>query len=213
MSETLYIQTEKNVEVHSPEIYLQDVAKLTCSDTKVLNRNRVRKIMTLPNREPGRYVLSAADLVRAVQEDEQAVDVTHIGEANFVVTYETDKHKHRLYSWMKTIFVCLVTFFGSAFSIMTFNTDVDTAGLFFKIYKQLTGDISTGNTILEFSYSIGIGIGVVIFFNHFGTSAKITQDPTPMEVQMRVYEDDVNKTLIAKKNRIRKEKGQKENKE
>ena len=39
MSEILYIQTEKNVEVQSPEIYLQDVAKLTCKDSKVLNRN------------------------------------------------------------------------------------------------------------------------------------------------------------------------------
>lgn len=27
MSDILYIQTEKNVEVHSPEVYVQDVAK------------------------------------------------------------------------------------------------------------------------------------------------------------------------------------------
>ena len=28
MSDILYIQTEKNVEVHSPEVYVQDVASL-----------------------------------------------------------------------------------------------------------------------------------------------------------------------------------------
>ena len=38
MSEILYIQTEKNVEVHNPEVYLGDIAKLVCSDQKVLNR-------------------------------------------------------------------------------------------------------------------------------------------------------------------------------
>ena len=38
MSEILYIQTEKNVEVYQPEVYLQDVAKLACGDSKVLNR-------------------------------------------------------------------------------------------------------------------------------------------------------------------------------
>ena len=92
---------------------------------------------------------------------------------------------------------------GSSFAIMTFSTDVDTANLFSKIYTQFTGEIATGPTILEFTYSVGIGIGVVFFFNHFG-KGKLTQDPTPVEVQMRLYEDDVNKTLIADKNRSKK---------
>ena len=39
-----------------------------------------------------------------------------------------------------------------------------------------------------------------LFFNHFG-GRKITEDPTPMEVEMRVYEDDVNKTLIEQEKR------------
>lgn len=203
MSDILYVQTEKNVEVHGPDVYLQDVAKLSCSNTSVLNRNRVRKVFTIPEDKPGRYVISALELVKAIQEKEQSVDVTHIGEANFVVTYETEKHKHLLYSWIKTIFVCFVTFFGGAFSIMTFNMDVDTSGLFFQLYKQLTGNISTGHTVLELTYSLGIGVGIITFFNHFG-HGKITQDPTPMEVQMRVYEDDVDKTLIEKKNRKEK---------
>lgn len=203
MSEILYIQTEKNVEVQSPEIYLQDVAKLTCSDSKVLNRNKVRKVFSIPNGTPGRYVISAVDLVHAIAKEEPNVDVTHIGEANFVVTYEKAKHQQKWYSWLKTLLVCMLTFFGGAFSIMTFNTDVDTANLFSKIYTQFTGEIAAGPTILEFTYSVGIGIGVVFFFNHFG-KGKLTQDPTPVEVQMRLYEDDVNETLIADKNRSKK---------
>lgn len=209
MSEILYIQTEKNVEVQSPEIYLQDVAKLTCGDKKVLNRNKVRKVFSIPNGTPGRYVISAVDLVHAVAKEEPNVDITHIGEANFVVTYEKAKHQQKWYSWLKTLLVCVLTFFGGAFSIMTFNTDVDTANLFSKIYTQFTGEIAAGPTILEFTYSVGIGMGVIFFFNHFG-KGKLTQDPTPVEVQMRLYEDDVNKTLIADKNRSKKaQKGEK----
>lgn len=203
MSEILYIQTEKNVEIQSPEIYLQDVAKLTCSDSKVLNRNKVRKVFSIPNGEPGRYVISAMDLVHAVAKEEPNVDVTHIGEANLVITYEKAKHQQNWYSWLKTLLVCVLTFFGGAFSIMTFNTDVDTANLFARIYTQFTGEVPAGPTILEFTYSVGIGIGVIFFFNHFG-KGKLTQDPTPVEVQMRLYEDDVNKTLIADKNRSKK---------
>ena len=126
MSDTLYIQTEKNVEVHSPDVYLQDVAKLSCCNSSVLNRNKVRKIFTIPQDKPGRYVVSAMDLIDEIQKKEQSVDVNHIGEPNFVITYETQKHKHVAYSWFKTVLVSLVTFVGAAFSIMTFNTDVDT---------------------------------------------------------------------------------------
>ena len=34
-----------------------------------------------------------------------------------------------------------------------------------------------------------------MFFNHIG-GRRITKDPTPIEVEMRIYETDVNKALI-----------------
>ena len=37
--------------------------------------------------------------------------------------------------------------------------------------------------------------GIIVFFNHIG-GRRITKDPTPIEVEMRVYETDVNKALI-----------------
>ena len=33
---------------------------------------------------------------------------------------------------------------------------------------------------------------------------KITTDPTPMQIQMRLYEDDVNKTIIEDIDRMQK---------
>lgn len=45
------------------------------------------------------------------------------------------------------------------------------------------------------TYSIGIGLGVLIFFNHF-MGKKLTADPTPMEVEMRAYEDQVDTTVL-----------------
>ena len=78
---------------------------------------------------------------------------------------------------------------------MTFNQDVDVSGLFQKLYTLVTGQPSNGFTILEITYSLGIGLGVLIFFNHFGKN-KLSSDPTPMQVQMRLYEDDVNTTIL-----------------
>ena len=74
---------------------------------------------------------------------------------------------------------------------MTFNNDVDLGSLFDQFYTLVMGKSSNGFTILEISYSVGIGLGVLIFFNHFG-HLKLSDDPTPMQVQMRTYEDDMS---------------------
>ena len=69
-----------------------------------------------------------------------------------------------------------------------------------QIYQQVTGNVSNGFTILEISYSIGLAAGVLFFFNHFGRK-KFSADPTPMQVQMRQYEDNVNTTLLEENSR------------
>ena len=99
-----------------------------------------------------------------------------------------------IWSWIKTIFVCIVTFFGAMFSIMTFQTDVSIASLFQKVYFWLTGTQSSGFTILEISYAIGIGAGSIFFFNHFG-KWKLNQEPTPIEVELTEYENQVQQTI------------------
>ena len=57
------------------------------------------------------------------------------------------------------------------------------------------GQPSPGYSILELSYAIGLALGITVFFNHIG-GRRITKDPTPIEVEMRIYEKDVNDALI-----------------
>ena len=90
--------------------------------------------------------------------------------------------------------------FGAAFAIMTFNNDANVLDVFRKIYEITTGQASDGTTPLEVGYSIGLPVGILLFFNHF-TSWKFSLDPTPLEVEMRLYEENVNKTLIQNEER------------
>lgn len=200
MNDTLYIQTEQNMKVTHPHIYLQDIAKLSCSNSKILNRLRVLPIVNLSPEKPGRYVMNVMELINEIQKKEPELTITHIGEPAFVITYEKEAGKLLLLHWCKILFVCLASFFGAAFSIMTFNNDVDVPALFQQITVQVTGQSSNGFSILEISYSIGIGLGVLFFFNHFG-HWKLTEDPTPMQIQMRLYENNVNTTIIEDESR------------
>lgn len=195
MNDTLYIQLDANVEVHHPHVYLQDIAKMSCTNPKLLNRLRVLPVIHLDPQKPGRYVMSVMDLVELIRQKSPDLTITPIGETTFIITYEKAAPQHLLFRYVKIAAVCLASFFGAAFSIMTFNTDADVGTLFSQIYTQVTGKSSSGFTILEISYSVGLGLGVLFFFNHFG-HMKITSDPTPMQVQMRKYEDDVNLTIV-----------------
>lgn len=195
MSDMLHLQLEQNIQVSHPHIYLQDIARLSCSNPKILNKLRVMPVLNLDKNKPGRYVMSAMDLVTLIQKQEPELEINTIGEPKFIITYTNRKNPSKIWEWCKVFFVGLASFFGAAFSIMTFNNDVDLGNLFSKIYSQVTGSPSSGFTILEIAYSAGVGLGVLFFFNHFG-HMKLTSDPTPMQVQMRAYEDDVNTTIL-----------------
>lgn len=83
---------------------------------------------------------------------------------------------------------------------MSFNNDVSVEGMFEKICKLVAGDKNTGKSLMELCYSVGLGVGILVFYNHFGLK-RLSKDPTPIEVEMRKYETDVNQTLIEGHNR------------
>ena len=91
MSDTLYIQTDKNVEVHHPHVYLQDIVKLSCSNSKILNHLRVLPVANLNPDKPGRYVISVMDLINNIQQKEPELDISHIGESTFIITYKKEE--------------------------------------------------------------------------------------------------------------------------
>ena len=80
-------------------------------------------------------------------------------------------------------------------TIMAFNNDVGVTDVFAKFYQQITGTESNGITELEICYSIGLAVGIIVFFNHVGHK-KITHDPTPIQIEMRKYETDLDTAFI-----------------
>ena len=68
--------------------------------------------------------------------------------------------------------------------------------VFARFYEQVTGAKSNGMTEIEVCYSIGLAIGIIVFFNHVGKKKNNTPDPTPIQVEMRKYEKDIDTTFI-----------------
>jgi stage V sporulation protein AA len=201
---TVYLKPEKNSEVHDKDVFLSQAAKVWCRDKALESKCKAIKLMTIHDEKENRYVCSVLDVVEKIQKLDANAEVTNLGEMDFIIDYQPKVRRIGAADWVKTAAVCLIVFFGAAFAIMTFNNDGSVAEIFKDVYYLVMNEESDGITVLEVGYSIGLLAGVLIFFNHFG-KRKLTTDPTPIEVQMRIYEDEVDTTII--KNASRKESG------
>ena len=195
MNKTLYLKLNQISEIHEKRVFLKDIAEIYSDDPALMAKCRALKIRTVPDDHNGRYVDSVITVLEKIYELDPQIQINNLGETDFIIDFQKARPPRYLSAWLKTAAVCLISFFGAAFAIMTFNNDVSVTDAFDQIYLLVTGTNSDGFTILEISYSIGIGLGILFFFNHFGRM-KLTDDPTPMQVQMRLYEDDINTTII-----------------
>ena len=192
---TLYMKGDRDVEVKKQSVTLGDILSMECTDKNILATVKSMTILKIRSQKHQRYVISVLRIIQFIHEKYPDLTIENLGETDIIITYETQKTSVAAWHIVKIIFVAVVTFCGAAFSIMAFNNDVDVTRLFGQIYEQITGQESSGYTILEISYSLGIIAGILIFFNHFGRK-RFTVDPTPMEIQMRLYENDIQTTLV-----------------
>lgn len=204
---TVYIKADRNVEVAKTSVMIGDVLKIECTDPAMLARIRSIHLLTFhhpDDKRQRRTVVSLLKVIQKIHEIYPDAAVENIGETDFIVTYEEQDGKGGIIHGVKIVAVVLISFFGAAFSTMAYNNDVGVTRMFGQVYELLTGTKSDGFTILEFTYCIGIVIGILTFFNHFGKK-RLSVDPTPMEVEMRLYENDIQTTLVETYSRKEKE--------
>lgn len=194
-NETLYIKGEKNVELTKYDVNLGDLLTMHCTNTEVIPKLKTLRVFKFQEKGKKRVVVSVLKLIEIIQKEYPGLDVENLGEIDLIVTYETQQTPSQFMHFVKALLIVLTTFLGSAFSVMAFNSDTGIVKLFGQIYEQFMGQTSTGFTVLEFSYCVGIVIGILVFFNRFG-KRKSKTDPTPMEVEMRLYENDIYTTLM-----------------
>ena len=205
---TVFLQFDQSVLVKKQSVKLSDVATVYATDPAIKQKVGAIELYCFPKKEKEKQVFSVMKVVQLVGAAYPELEVNPVGEPDFIVEYMPEKPKKfpKLREWSKVLFVSLAVFFGSAFTIVTFNKDSSVEEIFPMIYRLTEGAERSGPGELEIAYSIGLPLGIILFFNHF-MRKKIDSDPTPLQVQMRQYEKDVNSTIIENATR----EGKKEN--
>ena len=196
---TLHLKIGRNTVVWDRQVRLSDIADMECNDEAALRQLKQKKIYTFRedtgSRKNQLVVVSVLKIMEEIHKDYPELEISNEGETDFIIEYVPFPEKPEWVNITKTIVLCILIFFGAAFTIMAFNNDVGVGDVFAKFYHQVTGIESDGVTELEICYSIGLSFGILIFFNHVGRK-KITHDPTPIQIEMRKYESDLDTAFI-----------------
>jgi len=98
------------------------------------------------------------------------------------------------------VLVWLLLFVGSGLAIMNFHTDVSMLQVHQRIFYLITGQENKQPLWLQIPYSIGIGLGMILFFNHI-FKKKINEEPSPLEVELFMYQQSLDQYYIQHENK------------
>jgi stage V sporulation protein AA len=194
-TKTLYLALEQSKAVYQREVKIKDIATLFCTDPDIRYNVEKLSIFTFPKQEEASQVVTVMKLIEQISLLYKDLTIHTIGEPETILYYKEIKKATRITDKVRAAFLIMIAFLGAAYSIMSYNTDVGATQLLNQLHRLYTGSAPTGPTIGMLAYSIGLCIGIIIFFNH-GIMNKLSDDPTPLQVQMRLYEQNVNKTVI-----------------
>lgn len=209
MDHIIYFKMDKHIHMEDTNIRVGDLGKVFCDRPGMTKKISALTVMELSKPVKSKPVISVLYVIQTINDALPSLNsgitsenyrIESVGEQDCVISYMGSTNHGTLREKVETALVSLVTFFGAAFAIMTYNEDVDVPGVFEKMYQIFSGTVPENGGILELTYSIGIGLGIIVFFNHFERKGQ-QRDPTPMEVQMGQYEEDVVTTIIKSSDR------------
>lgn len=190
----LYLKIEQCIQVEEISVKIGDFAQMECADKNIVNRLKTEYFMNVHENPGQRTVVSVLAVIQKIHQIYPELEVQNVGETDFIIGRKP-KEATKFITMIKVAAVCIVSFFGSVFAMMTFNEDVSALDSMRKVYTWVMGTPPQGTTVLDLCYSLGVSVGIIVFFNHFGKK-RLTKEPSPVEVEMSGYDKQVYTTVI-----------------
>jgi stage V sporulation protein AA len=198
----LYIRLRRRVVLRrNAPIRLGEVAQML-AEPDLEERLRGLVLYRPSPTDGNRLLIDMMLVVRKVKELFPNMQIEQYGEPHVLVEIEERGSKP---SVVAIALVWLLLFIGSGLAIMNFHADVSMLEVHRRIYELITGKSEPFPLILQIPYSFGIGLGMIVFFNHL-FKKKFNEEPSPLEVEMFMYQESVNHYVITEEYRKMHEK-------
>lgn len=152
--------------------------------------------MVYPINADGRenILIPAISIISFVKKNMHNIDLVVMGATDIAVNFTYRGANEDRYKILRVVLVCFLLFIGSITAIVNFHSDVDMKQAHKVIYRVITGIETDKLLLIQIPYSLGIGVGMSVFFNHvFGR--KINKEPTPLEMEVYAYQRNVDEYI------------------
>lgn len=199
----VYIKEEIELDGNSP-ILLKDVADVWCSNGDC---SRIENLSLGFLKDKEYQKLSCLDVAKAIKSHLPNSEIHLLGSPEiWVVKKATKPTQNSVMLYLKLALISIVLFIGSGMAIMNFHADVDMSTVHKKVYYFITGEKTDNPLWVSIPYSLGIGLGIGIFFNHFPGN-KRRNDPNPLDLELFNYQNELDQYKKSMRSN-KKEKGQ-----
>lgn len=197
MDQLVYIRMRHRLQVNPHEtVFLKDVAQIIADESILEELSRV-PLYKVTAEDRNIIIIDVMKVIKQLTEKFAAIEVQMIGPAQTIIEVVAQKRKM---SKPMFILIWLLLFFGAALTIMNFHEDVSMQEVQQKIFTLVTGEIDHKPLIFQIPYSIGLGLGMIIFFNHV-FKKRLNEEPSPLEVEMFNYQMDLDNYVSLNENK------------
>ncbi|KAB2493715.1 stage V sporulation protein AA [Priestia filamentosa] len=196
MGRSVYIKMRHRVQVRPKE-------KITVGDVAVVFTSKEEKekieslvIYKVNEKDQNIIIIDVMRIIQAISREMENMEIQQVGPTQTIVEVVFERKRASLPFF---IVVWLLLFIGAALAIMNFHEDVSMRAVHQRLFFILTGEQDETPLLLQVPYSIGLGLGMILFFNHV-FKKRINEEPSPLEVEMFNYQQDLDRYVIINEN-------------
>ena len=198
MEKTVYIRMRNRILVRPGQnLFIGEIAQILAPETIGPSIKKMT-IYQVTKTDSNFVVIDAMMVIKKITEIFPEVEIQAVGPAQTLIEVEFKKSKGLTLPLF--ILIWLLLFFGSAMAIMNFHDDVSMKSVQSKLYTIITGERTDKPLLFQVPYSLGLGLGMILFFNHI-FKKRINEEPSPLEVEMFNYQQALDSYVILHENK------------
>jgi stage V sporulation protein AA len=189
MEGIVYLRLKKKLEINQlTELKLKDIAFISSHSKEIVQELEKIKIYRVTKKDKEIVILDSFLIINHLTRHYPAIEIQLIGPEQTIVQI-VNKQKSTNIFIMALVWVIL--FIGAAMTIINFHYDVSMQEVQQKLHYLLTGEKNEFPLWIQIPYSIGLGIGMVLFFNHW-FKKRFNEEPSPLEVEIYNYQKSLD---------------------
>lgn len=193
----VYIRMRNRVQVKGNQtVRIKDIARIIGPE-EVIQKIEEIILLTVKKEDRNIIVIDLAQVIMAIRKVDTTIEVETFGPSQTIIEIILSKKKMSVLTFALVWFLLFV---GGGMTIMNFHVDVSMGEVHQKIFTLITGKVEEKPLLIQIPYSFGLGMGMILFFNHF-FKKRFNEEPSPLEVEMFNYQQDLDRYVIMNENK------------